>query len=363
VPRGVREPQDDVRRRLTEGPSLMQPREPSPQRRMSSKRAWGLVAVFLAVVAAITLSLTVPIPIYYAQLPGPIRDVERLVDVEGRTTFSSEGELYMTTVSFDTRVTFVEWINATLDPTKKVVERDQVTGGLSLEELERIQVEEMKNSQSAAQVVAATALGSSPPTGDGARIVSVVQEPAKGELRPGDVIVGIDGSAVATICDVYRLLRDRAPGDEIEIEVERDSEVMSFTLQAGSTTVDPGQAFLGIAMTSDYEFSPGFEVEFDTGRVAGPSAGLMLSLGLYDQLTPEDLTKGRAIAGTGTITCDGSVGPIGGIEQKIAAAEAAGVDAFLAPAANADAARSAANDIAIVAVDTFADAVEFLQSR
>jgi Lon-like protease len=330
---------------------------------MGPKRAWILAAAFLAVVAGVAVSLTIPIPIYYAQLPGPIRDVERLVDVEGRTTFSSEGELYMTTVSFDTRVTFAEWITAALDPTKKVVDRDQITGGLSFDELERIQIEEMKNSQSAAQVVAATALGSSPPTGDGARIASVVQEPAEGELMPGDVIVGIDGSTVATICDVYRLLRDRHPGDEIEIEVERHSETMSFTLQAASTPVDPGHAFLGIAMTSDYEFSPGFDVEFDTGRVAGPSAGLMLSLGLYDQLTPEDLTQGRAIAGTGTITCDGSVGPIGGIEQKIAAAEAAGAEVFLAPAANAGAARSVADDIEIVAVDTFGDAVEFLQSR
>jgi PDZ domain-containing protein len=333
-------------------------RSPRPLR---NQRNWVAAAVVLAVLLAGVVSFTVPIPIFYTQLPGPIRDVEGLVQVEGRRTYSSEGRLYMTTVTFDTRVTLVDWVVAALDPRKAVVDRDQITQGMSFEEIERLQIEEMKVSQSAAEVVAATALGSPVPSGDGAYVESVVQEPAKGRLRAGDRIVGIDGAEVATICDLYRLLGEREPGDEVDVEVMRGNRGQTYRLETASNPLDPGRAVIGIVPRSDYEFAPGFEVEFDTGRVAGPSAGLMLSLGLYDKLTPDDLTRGQSIAGTGTITCDGSVGPIGGIEQKIAAAEAVGAEVFLAPAANAPAARSVAEGIEIVEIETFDDAVEYLE--
>lgn len=326
-----------------------------------SQRNWMAAAVVLAVLLAGVVSFTVPIPIFYAQLPGPIRDVQGLVQVEGRRTYSSEGRLYMTTVTFDTKVTLVDWVVAALDPRKAVVDRDQITQGLSFEELERMQIEEMKVSQSAAEVVAATALGSSEPGGDGAYVESVMQEPARGRLRAGDRIVAIDGAEVATICDLYRLLGEREPGDEVEVEVMRGGRTQTYRLETSSNPLDPGRPAIGIVTRSDYEFAPGFEVEFETGRVAGPSAGLMLSLGLYDKLTPDDLTRGRSIAGTGTIRCDGSVGPIGGIEQKIAAAEAVGAEVFLAPAANAPVARGVAEDIEIVEIETFADAVEYLE--
>jgi PDZ domain-containing protein len=87
----------------------------------------------------------------------------------------------------------------------------------------------------------------------------------------------------------------------------------------------------------------------------------MFSLGLYDLLTPDDLTSGRRIAGTGTIGCDGGVGPIGGIEQKVAGAEHKGAEIFLAPQANADSAKAVAEDIHVVSVSTFQDALDYLE--
>jgi PDZ domain-containing protein len=111
----------------------------------------------------------------------------------------------------------------------------------------------------------------------------------------------------------------------------------------------------------NYRFDPGIQVDVDTGRIGGPSAGLMLSLAIYDRLTPSDLTGGHVIAGTGTIACDGGVGPIGGIEQKVAGAEDKGAEIFLAPRGNAPSARQVADDIEIVAVDSFADALSYLE--
>jgi PDZ domain-containing protein len=112
--------------------------------------------------------------------------------------------------------------------------------------------------------------------------------------------------------------------------------------------------------TLHFKFDPGVKVDFKTGRIAGPSAGLMLSLALYDLLTPEDLTAGHEIAGTGTLECGGGVGPIGGIQQKVAGAKAQGAEIFLAPLANVDEARVVADGIEIVPIGTFRDAIEYL---
>jgi PDZ domain-containing protein len=96
--------------------------------------------------------------------------------------------------------------------------------------------------------------------------------------------------------------------------------------------------------------------------VGGPSAGLLFTLTVYNMVSPEDLTGGRKIAGTGTINVDGTVGPIGGVEQKVAAAEAAGAEYFLSPVENYENARSVARHIQVVRIATAEQAVEFLHS-
>jgi PDZ domain-containing protein len=96
--------------------------------------------------------------------------------------------------------------------------------------------------------------------------------------------------------------------------------------------------------------------------VGGPSAGLMFTLTVDNMVSPEDLTDGKKIAGTGTINMDGSVGPIGGVEQKVAAAEAAGAEYFLSPVENYENARSVARHIQVVKIATAEQAVEFLHS-
>ena len=88
----------------------------------------------------------------------------------------------------------------------------------------------------------------------------------------------------------------------------------------------------------------------------------MFTLGVYDLLTPGDLTGGRKIAGTGTISLDGSVGPIGGVQQKVVAAERAGAEYFLSPAENYDDAVAMAKHIKVIKVTTAQEAIDFLKS-
>jgi PDZ domain-containing protein len=109
----------------------------------------------------------------------------------------------------------------------------------------------------------------------------------------------------------------------------------------------------------EYEFP--FEVEIDTGDVGGPSAGLAFTLALIDDLTPGDLTGGSAVAVTGTISGDGTVGPVGGTGQKAAAVRSAGFDLFLVPTADYDdAVAHAGGDLSVVSVDSIDEALAAL---
>lgn len=321
------------------------------------------IVIALLVVGLAAAAIFVPIPVVFLYLPGPVRDVERLVMASEAKTYSSEGTLLMTTVSVDTRVTFVELVIAWVAPAQQVVMREQVTGGQSLDELREQQADEMRASQNSAKQVALGELGFDQPTGKGARVIATVAgSPAARALREDDVIVAIDGQRIGTSCDVGVLIENHEIGESITITYKRDGERrrLETKLAQSPSGLGPGP-FLGVHMeTIDFSYEPGVDVEFETGRIAGPSAGLMLALALYDQLTPEDLTAGHQIAGTGTLECDGEVGAIGGIQQKVAGAAAKGAELFLTPLGNADEARAIADGIEIIPVASFGEALKYL---
>jgi PDZ domain-containing protein len=116
-----------------------------------------------------------------------------------------------------------------------------------------------------------------------------------------------------------------------------------------------------LATTVNERFDFPFEIDIKTGNVGGPSAGLMMALNVYNNLTPEDITNSMIIAGTGTIEIDGSVGPVGGIKQKIIAAKRAGAELIIVPVANFEEAKILETDkTAIIAVDSFAEALSVI---
>lgn len=323
---------------------------------------WRWIITSVLVVVLAVAAVVVPIPIFYLYVPGPVRDAEDLVEVEQHKTYSSEGSLYMTTVSVDTNVTLLELVVAAADGEQAVVMRNDVTGGGTLEQLREQQKAEMDESQNSARQVALSELGFDRPKGEGARIITTLTgSPADGVLQPDDVIVAVDGQPVATTCEVGAAIGRHDTGEQVRITVLRNGTERSFRLKVERNPFDGSPAYIGAHMqTVDFSFAPGVKVEFKTGQIAGPSAGLMLALALYDQLTPEDLTGGREIAGTGTLECDGGVGPIGGIQQKVAGAQAQGADIFFAPLLNAEEAEQVARDIEVVPIRTFAEAIEYL---
>ena len=112
--------------------------------------------------------------------------------------------------------------------------------------------------------------------------------------------------------------------------MDRDGE--TTTLAMPTVADQDGKARVGIGVEYGYEFP--FKVDFEIGDIGGPSAGLMFALGIVDKLTPGEMTAGKFIAGTGTIDGSGTVGPIGGIQQKIIGAKDAGAIMFLTPKDN-----------------------------
>jgi Lon-like protease len=135
--------------------------------------------------------------------------------------------------------------------------------------------------------------------------------------------------------------------------VERGGQPVTATI----TPKDNGQGRFILGVMLKYLFTFPFTVDISLEKVGGPSAGLMFSLGIIDTVTPGDLTGGKHVAGTGTISPDGLVGPIGGIEQKMQGARAGGATMFLAPAANCqEVAGQVPEGLQVVRVENLAEA-------
>jgi PDZ domain-containing protein len=144
--------------------------------------------------------------------------------------------------------------------------------------------------------------------------------------------------------------------DPITFRVRAGGETNEITLTR-SRCVNGEDPIVGISMVPNFPYP----IRIESGDVGGPSAGMMYALGLYDLLTPGDLTDGRTVAGTGTIDLEGKVGPIGGIGDKIVAAQGAGADVFLVPDGDLKGARAASDgSMQIVAISTLEEALTFL---
>ncbi|MGI8616855.1 MAG: YlbL family protein [Actinomycetota bacterium] len=299
----------------------------------------------------------VPLP-YFSFGPGPARDVVPLIHVDGARTYGSSGHLVMTTIRF-TQVTALGALAAWIDPDRAVVDEERVyPPGLSpSEELDRATSQMDQSKIDAAAVVLAEVTDYPREHGPGA-LVEFVGEgcPAAGRLFPGDLIVRIDGQQVGSRREASRLIDAVPVGGSIRFRVEADGDSHDVGVTRGRC---PGveEPLIGILLVEPFPF----EITIESGDVGGPSAGLMWAVGLYDLLTPGDLTGGRTIAGTGSIDLEGKVGPIGGIIDKVVAAREADADILLVPQDNFDEVRGVdAGDLTLISVSTFDDALEAL---
>lgn len=334
--------------------------------RMSQRTLAGLVALPL-VVALLLVAWLSPLP-YVVYRPGLTVDVlgesggEPIVEVEGHPVYRDDGQLRMTTVSVTrptSKLRLPELLGAWLSKEDAVYPWSAVyQKGTTDAQSKQEGAVQMASSQDVATAVALHELGQQVP--EVVRIVDVVPgDPADGRLKPRDVLLSIDGVRVTSTQEGVAQIRRTPAGRSLDLLVERDGKQQHVRV---TPVRKDGSARIGATVGVGYDFPFDVKVNIDPA-IGGPSAGLMFSLAIYDTLTPGSLTGGQEIAGTGEIEPDGSVGAIGGIQQKIAGSRRDGARLFLVPKDNCDEAVGAENgDMRLVEVTTMHDAVQSVQA-
>ena len=346
-------------------------------RRKLPKWPFVLAAVVFAIVVGIVAAWPINLP-YYALSPGPVNDVTDYISVDEPS--ATEGDLFFLTVSLQ-EVNVLEYVAAQLNPEVDLSPRENIRpAGTSQEQLRDQNLNLMEQSKQNAIYVALTELGYEVTfDGSGARVTAFTEvSAAQGTLEVGDLIIAVDGTSVEFLDDAMSLLGGRAPGDTVELTIDRpvddpdvafERHVVEITLipyrafnEDDEIIEDPDRGMVGVFLENgETEIVFPVDVEIDSQNIGGPSAGMMFTLEIMNQLSDDDLTGGNRIAGTGTIRQDGTVGAIGGIKQKVFGAIDAGALYVLVPDGNYDEAVVAAgDDITVVRVVTIDDALDFL---
>lgn len=340
--------------------------EPTPP---VTRRAVTLGVSLLLTAALAAVALVLPVP-YAVRAPGPTentlgeQDDTPLIDIAGARTYESTGELRLTTVSVSGGpgypVAAGQAVQAWVDRTRSVVPVEAIfPEATSAEEQQEVSQAEMVSSQESATAAALTELGREVP----ARLTVAGAEEgtgAEGKVREGDVVVAFQGEPVDTYAELIDGLAHTTPGDDVALGIRRDGEQRDVTITTGSVEGED-RAVMGVFIDPEYEFP--IDVKIRIEDIGGPSAGTMFALGIIDKLTREDEANGEKIAGTGTMSPEGLVGPIGGIEQKLHGALRDGATWFLAPAGNCpEVVGNVPEGLRVVSVGTLGEAREAMEA-
>jgi PDZ domain-containing protein len=344
---------------------------PAPPTAAPPRRRWSLlVLVTVATVVVVLVAGTVIRLPYRIFSPGSATPVQDVVKVSGATTYPHRGALLFLTVSVTRgRPNVWRFLQAELDDDSQIIGEDEYLGGQSPSRVQRENVQAMDESQLVAKKVALEQLGYRvTATGSGAEVTNVLAgSPADGNLKVGDVVTEVDGAPVRLSDQLGAILRAAPVGTTFTLTVTRGGETRSVPITTAAAPSGPlkGKPYVGIVpVTKDLKVQFPVDVTIDPGEVSGPSAGLAFTLAIIDELSPGNLTGGKKVAVTGTIAPDGSVGDVGGVRQKTAAAISAGARLFLVPRAEVKAARArAGDDLPVYGVDSIDDALRVLQQH
>lgn len=347
-----------------------------------TRRAMTFSVAAVLFVAMFVIAFRLPVP-YVVLVPGPVTDTlgripasdtsdgkpgGQVIQISGAKVQPTDGHLYMTTVgilpgSCSDEPTLWQAVRAWFRSTETVEPHQvQCPPGESSAAVQQQGVQEMTGSQVNAVYAALTELGYHS-TGNAVYVDSVDSGvPAASVIQAGDQIVSVDGTTVTSAGQVVTIIQRRTPGDSVRIVVQRAGQRHSFDV--ATTKGADGKTHVGVTVTERPTFNGiSVTIGIDPDVIGGPSAGTALALGIIDKLTPGGLTGGRTIAGTGTVDRKGKVGPIGGIQQKIAAAAKAGATVFFAPASECPDAKAAApSSMTLVSVTTLRGAVAALEA-
>lgn len=296
--------------------------------------------------------------------PGITVDLKNIVTVE-KGSKNEKGSFFLTTVS-SRSLDLPLLIIAAVDPYINIEKKEQmIPPGWDMKKYMEYMKRWMEESQKIAEVVALKKAGYNPEIrGDGAQVVEIMPDsPAKNKIFPGDIIKKVDGEKVNLADEMVKKVTAHKIGENVVLEVERKGKTLKITVPTMESSSEKGKAVIGVYITTlNWKPILPINIRINTGEIGGPSAGSMFALEILNQLSHEDLTKGKKIAGTGTISLNGDIGEIGGIQQKVVAAHRDGAEIFFAPEKNAKDAMEAAKKLGIkvVSVKKLDDILDYL---
>jgi PDZ domain-containing protein len=354
---------------------------PTTRTRKHTVLAIVLSGLGVLIAAIVVAGFFIHLP-YVIISPGSATPLDsQVVQIEGAPTYPDDtGDILFLTVQVSTSEPNV-WrvVTSLLDPDRDVQDREAVQGCLTDAQNQVFNADLMDQSQNDAKYVALTRLGYEVPQNPvQIRVVEVCRDaPAHGALSTGDQVLAIDGTTITNGAQLGELVRAHEPGDRVTITYDRNGVTRTAAITAGKVRTEgsgkstrqscvaaegasTGTSCLGISSQGFTTYQFPIDVKINTQLVGGPSAGLAFTLAIIDDLTPGSLTGGKNVAVTGTIQSDGTVGEVGGVEQKAITARTNGVQLMIVPKEEVADARRGAGDVRVVGVENIDEALDAL---
>ena len=295
---------------------------------------------------------------YSVYSPGGLINVdERLSNAQ----YKSSGSFNMTYVTYRKGSIF-NLIIAKLIPTFDIVPNSDIT--LSNEDMYDIQKRDeiqIKGAISTATYMAFTKANKDVNLVATNTYIYYIAEGANTNLKVGDKVLTCDNNTINEAVDVTNCVQSHEMNEDIHMKVLRNNKEVDTVSRKNEENL------IGIVVQAvmDYETDPNITYKREKNE-SGSSGGLLLTLSIYNSLVEEDITKGKKIAGTGTIEYDGSVGAISGVKYKIKGAVKNKVDLFIVPEANYEEAKQVIEEnnfnLKLLKASTFDQVLEDLKS-
>ena len=194
--------------------------------------------------------------------------------------------------------------------------------------------------------------------------IAYIDENVDSNLKIGDELLKINNKKINEYNQILDIIDKCDVDDILTLTIKRDNKTLEIETKVYEIN---GEKRIGLLLIPIYDFTTNPEVKFvNKTQESGSSGGLMTTLEIYNNLIKEDITRGKKIAGTGTIDVNGNVGEISGVKYKLAGAVKEDADVFLVPSGDnyKEAIKEQKEhdyDIDIVEIKTFDDAIDYLK--
>lgn len=309
---------------------------------------------FIICILVFVAIINIPVP-YYIESPGGLINVDNRIIINNEK--HSLGTFNLTYVS-ELKGNVLTYIMSIFNKEWNLVDKEKIVESENSDFRNKMLLE---NSISNATYVAYTSLNKKINIIDSKIYIVYIYDEANTDLEIGDVITTVNDKKVESIQDYIDIVSDSSIGDKIEIKTDKGIKKYAEVKNNNGKN----NTFIYAICNNSYDIN---DIKFNFKKSeSGSSAGLMIALSIYNKLTDKDLTKGKTIAGTGTIDMNGVVGEISGTKYKLEGAKNGGADVFFSPRANYDEAIKIKNinnyDIEIIPIDEFNDALKYLQNN